>query len=72
MDKYIFDLDKIKHFGVSGLLKKDSICEICKSDKQLLIHHNQNNQYFLCRRCHPKVHNCWWLKDVKEVVLDVK
>ena len=53
MDKYIFDLDKIKHFGVSGLLKKDSICEICKSDKQLLIHHNQNNQYFSNHESNP-------------------
>jgi 5-methylcytosine-specific restriction endonuclease McrA len=59
------------YFGHTGLLK-DKKCAICQGKKDLLIHHidgdrnnnKLNNLVVLCRRCHPKVHNRWWLKKI--------
>lgn len=54
-------------------------CYVCGSNIQLVIHHvdgnngrfgkpvnnHKDNLMVLCRSCHPKLHNKWWLKIFK-------
>jgi 5-methylcytosine-specific restriction endonuclease McrA len=56
----------------------ENLCIMCGcSDKKLLVAHHKKplkdfpeiaydpkNAVILCRVCHPKVHNRWWLKEI--------
>jgi len=76
--KYKRDWHDEKRFGHTGL-KDDSHCILCGNEEGLLLHHRDgnngkqgkllnndiNNLVVLCRRCHPSIHNQWWLKGVR-------
>lgn len=79
--KYKREWHEKKWFNHINLLI-NAKCEICNNNKNLLIHHkdgcngrsnpklnnNLENLMILCRRCHPKIHNRYWLK-MKEKVM---
>ncbi len=68
--------EKKKYDG--NLSKLNKHCFLCLSKKDLVIHHrdgnngyknkllnnNGNNLVILCRKCHPKIHNQYWLKSI--------
>lgn len=67
-----------KWFGQDGLLNNQSKCYVCEEKEDLVIHHldgnngrngkdmnnNIENLVILCRKCHPKYHNRWHIKEV--------
>jgi hypothetical protein len=57
-----------KRFGKEHLLENATECQLCGVKEDLLIHHSGNNCYVLCRKCHPTVHNQWWMKELEGVV----
>lgn len=52
--------------------REDRRCLMCGQTQQLIVHHKDGNKdhnelanlIALCRRCHPKVHSRWGLKEV--------
>lgn len=66
-----------KNFNGNATLINEK-CYLCKAKERLIIHHNDGNNgkqgkflnnesdnlIILCRKCHPKIHNRWWRKDI--------